>query len=156
MEKNRVIWMVSLNWITKECCSARCSIDFSWSQLLVWQCNYLFRLVGDRWVCMQIYGRIYLLIVPLWCGIKRTICYHCNVFYWIREIYHCIFGEGFGPLCKVMQYEDQWLLGLIFLEIKTHKSCWTKIHSENLIRESRQLSLTPSLLTVQINQGKHK
>ena len=37
---------------------------------------------------------------------------HCRVFYEIRGRYHCVFKQGFGPLCKVMEYEYQQCLGL--------------------------------------------
>ena len=42
-------------------------------------------------------------------------------FYEIRGRYHCLFKESFGPLRKVMEYEDQWCLGLFLLELKRHR-----------------------------------
>ncbi|MCO5592911.1 hypothetical protein L7F22_046915 [Adiantum nelumboides] len=34
---------------------------------------------------------------------------HCTVYYEIRGRFHCLFKEGFGPLDRVMKYEDQRL-----------------------------------------------
>ncbi|MCO5597596.1 hypothetical protein L7F22_051675 [Adiantum nelumboides] len=38
------------------------------------------------------------------------IC-HCTVYYEIRGRFHCLFKEGFGPLDRVMKYEDQRIRG---------------------------------------------
>ena len=38
-----------------------------------------------------------------------------NVFHEIRERYHCLFKQVFGPLCKLMEYEDQWFVGIFLL-----------------------------------------
>ena len=39
----------------------------------------------------------------------------------IRGRYHCFYDEGFGPLCKVMEYADQLCLGLFLLEIRRYR-----------------------------------
>ncbi|KAH7292489.1 hypothetical protein KP509_29G071000 [Ceratopteris richardii] len=44
------------------------------------------------------------------------IC-HCTVYYEIRGRFHCLFREGFGPLSRVMSFEDQRCLGLYLLEV---------------------------------------
>ena len=51
---------------------------------------------------------------------EHYVC-HCSVFYEIRGRYHCLFKQGFGPLSKVMEYEDQRCLGLFLLELKRHR-----------------------------------
>ena len=48
------------------------------------------------------------------------IC-HCSAYYEIRGRYHCLFREGFGPLSRVMRYEDQRCLGLFLLELRRHR-----------------------------------
>ena len=45
------------------------------------------------------------------------IC-HCTVYYEIRGRFHCLFREGFGPLSRVMSYEDQ---GLYLLELHRYR-----------------------------------
>ena len=50
----------------------------------------------------------------------QHIC-HCPVYYEIRGRFHCLFREGFGPLFKVMRYEDQRCLGLFLLEMRRHR-----------------------------------
>ena len=35
--------------------------------------------------------------------------------------YHCLFKQGFGPLRKVMEIEDQRCLGLFLLELNRHR-----------------------------------
>ena len=40
------------------------------------------------------------------------------VYYKIRGRFHCLFGEGFGPLTRVMNYTDQRCLGIFLLEIR--------------------------------------
>ena len=46
-----------------------------------------------------------------------------------RERYHCPFKQGFGPLRKVMEYEDQRCLGLFLLELERHKEKLLKDNS---------------------------
>ncbi|KAH7434041.1 hypothetical protein KP509_07G098200 [Ceratopteris richardii] len=48
------------------------------------------------------------------------IC-HCTVYYEIRGCFHCLFREGFGPLSRVMSFEDQRCLGLYLLEEHRHR-----------------------------------
>ena len=55
------------------------------------------------------------------------IC-HCPVYYEIRGRFHCLFREGFGPLARVMRYQDQRCLGLFLLELRRHR--------EGLLRRS--------------------
>lgn len=57
------------------------------------------------------------------------IC-HCTVYYEIRGRFHCLFKEGFGPLSRVMSYEDQRCLGLYLLEL--HR------HIDTLLRRARE------------------
>lgn len=53
------------------------------------------------------------------------IC-HCTVYYEIRGRFHCLFREGFGPLDRVMKYEDQRCLGLYLLELQRHRDSLLK------------------------------
>ena len=49
------------------------------------------------------------------------IC-HCPVYYEIRGRFHCLFREGFGPLSRVMRYQDERCLGLFLLvELRRHR-----------------------------------
>ena len=45
------------------------------------------------------------------CKLEPRIEYHficrCLVYYEIRGRFHCLFREGFGPLSRVMRYENQ-------------------------------------------------
>ena len=72
----------------------------------------------------------------------------------------CLFKQGFGPLHKVMEYEDQWSLGLFLLELKRHREKLLKDY--NIATQAhRQRSITtslapPRLLMLQVNQGIHK
>ena len=43
------------------------------------------------------------------------------VYYEIQGRYLCLFKEGFGPLHRVMEYEDKKCLGLFLLELKRHR-----------------------------------
>ena len=43
-----------------------------------------------------------------------------SAFYEIKGKYHCFF-KGFGPLLKVMEYEDEWCLVLFLLELETQE-----------------------------------
>ena len=68
---------------------------------------------------------------------EHYVCY-CSVFYEIRGRYHCLFKQGFGPLRKVMEYEDQRCLGLFLLELKRHrekllKNTATQAHPQRTI-----------------------
>ncbi|KAH7446947.1 hypothetical protein KP509_01G083500 [Ceratopteris richardii] len=55
------------------------------------------------------------------------IC-HWTVYYEIRGRFHCLFREGFGPLSRVMSFEDQRCLGLYLLEVHRHR--------DNLLRRA--------------------
>lgn len=66
---------------------------------------------------------------------EHYIC-RCTVYYEIRGRYHCLFREGFGPLRKVMEYEDQRCLGLFLLELRRHR--------EGLLRDRRTPPPDPS------------
>ena len=68
---------------------------------------------------------------------EHYVC-HCSVFYEIRGRYHCLFKQGFGPLRKVMEYEDQQRLGLFLLELKRHR--------EKLLKNTT--TLTPPQRTI--------
>ena len=59
---------------------------------------------------------------------EHYVC-HCSVFYEIRGRYHCLFKQGFGPLCKVIEYEDEWCLGIFLLELKRHREKLLKDNS---------------------------
>ena len=89
-------------------------------------------------------------------GIWRALCCHCSVFYEIRRRYHCLFKQGFGPLCKV---NGIWGAtkprAFLSRTQETRRSCWgITIRSHKLIKkEQSQLCLSPSLLTLQVNQG---
>ena len=45
----------------------------------------------------------------------------CPVYYEIRGRFHCLFKEGFWPLARVMNFEDQRCLGLFLLELRKHR-----------------------------------
>ena len=45
----------------------------------------------------------------------------CPIYYEIRGRYHCMFREGFGPVSRVMNYEDQRCLGLFLKELCRHR-----------------------------------
>ena len=51
---------------------------------------------------------------------EHYVC-HGAVSYEITGRYHCLFKKGFGPVCKVTEYEDQQCLGLSLLELERHK-----------------------------------
>lgn len=57
------------------------------------------------------------------------IC-HCTVYYEIRGRFHCLFREGFGPLDRVMRYEDQRCLGLYLLEIHRYRDSLLRRHGQ--------------------------
>ena len=65
------------------------------------------------------------------CRIEPETEFHhlcrCPVYYEIRGRFHCLFKEEFGPLTKVMNYEDPRCLGLFLLELRKHK--------ENLLKK---------------------
>ena len=71
-------------------------------------------------ICTTTSRRKNLPIVSSWSEIEHYVC-HCGVFYKIRGSYHCLFKQGFGPICKVMEYEDHRCLGLILLECQKHR-----------------------------------
>ena len=57
------------------------------------------------------------------------------------SVVHRLFKQGFGPLSKVMDYEDQRCLGLLLLELKRHRekllkdnSTATQAHPQRTIR----------------------
>ena len=69
-------------------------------------------------------------ICQLCCIEPETEFHHlcrCRVYYEIRGRFHCLFKEGFGPLARVMKFEDQRCLGLFLLELRKHR--------ENLLRK---------------------
>ena len=47
--------------------------------------------------------------------------YHCIVFYEIRGKYQCLFNQGFGPLGRVLEYENKLCLRRFFLELTKYK-----------------------------------
>ena len=84
---------------------------------------------------------------------EHYVC-HCSVFYEIRGRYHCLFKQDFGPLHKVMEYEDQ-CLRLFLLEFKRHRdkllknySTATQAHPQRTITTSFS-PITPSNATNQ-------
>ena len=62
---------------------------------------------------------------------------HCTVYYEIRGRFHCLFKEGFGPLDRVMKYEDQRCLGLYLLEIHRHRN--TLLRRQRARQNQRQI-----------------
>lgn len=52
---------------------------------------------------------------------EHYIC-RCTVYYDIRGRYHCLFQEGFGPLRRIMQFEDQRCLGFFLLELQRRRA----------------------------------
>lgn len=65
------------------------------------------------------------------------IC-HCTVYYEIRGRFHCLFREGFGPLARVMSYQDQRCLGLYLLELHRHRDSLLRRHGER--QSQRQIT----------------
>lgn len=51
---------------------------------------------------------------------EHFIC-RCPIYYEIRGRYHCLFTKSFGPLRRIMEYPDQRFLGLLLMEIHTHR-----------------------------------
>ena len=74
------------------------------------------------------------------CVIKEWNMKNTMFFYEIRGRYYCLFQQGFGPLCKVMKYEDQQCLGLFLLELKRHK--------EKLLKNSNTTAQTHNQRTI--------
>ena len=66
------------------------------------------------------------------------IC-HCPVYYEIRGRYHCLFRDGFGPLSKVMSFQDQRCLGLYLLEIHKYRESMLK-NSKDAQQPQRQIT----------------
>ena len=62
------------------------------------------------------------------------IC-RCTVYYEIRGRFHCLFREGFGPLDRVMRYQDQRCLGLYLLELHRHRDSLLRRHG---VRQSQR------------------
>ena len=62
------------------------------------------------------------------------IC-HCTVYYEIQGRFHCVFREGFGPLDRVMRYQDQKCLGLYLLELHRHRDSLLRRHG---VRQSQR------------------
>ena len=75
------------------------------------------------------------------------IC-HCTVLYINRGRYYCLFNQKFGPLCKVMKYEDQRRLGQFLLELKIHMEKWNDKNTPHKLinKKLSQLSLAPTIL----------
>lgn len=76
------------------------------------------------------------------CGMEpetelHYIC-HCTVYYEIRGRFHCLFKEGFGPLDRVMQYQDQRCLGLYLLELQRHRD--NLMRGQRAIQPQRQIT----------------
>ena len=75
-----------------------------------------------------------------------------------RERYHYLFKQSFGPLCKVMEYEDQQCLLLFLLELKRHRekllkdnNTATQVHPQRTITAT-----TPSSDTQMGSWSGHK
>ena len=76
------------------------------------------------------------------CGLCHTepetelhyIC-RCTVYYEIQGRFHCLFREGFGPLDRVMRYQDQRCLGLYLLELHRHRDSLLRRHG---VRQSQR------------------
>ena len=60
-------------------------------------CNQAFLCMEEGRNSTETYGRME--------SEEHYVC-HCAVFYEIRGTYHCLFKQVFGPLCKVMEFED--------------------------------------------------
>ena len=72
--------------------------------------------------------------------------------------YHCLFKQDFDLLRKVMEYENQWCLGLFLVERKRHrekllKNTTTQAHPQRTITTFFS-PITPTNATS--NQGIHK
>ena len=40
---------------------------------------------------------------------EKTLCLSVLCLYEVIGRYRCLLKQDFGPLCKIMEYEDQWL-----------------------------------------------
>ena len=80
-------------------------------------------------------------------------------FYEIRVRYHCLFRQGLGPLCMVMEYEDQRCLGLFLIELTGHRE---KLSIDNTSTQAHQQRTTTAFFSMslqvmlQVNQVLHK
>ena len=87
-----------------------------------------------------------------WChqGVEYEENYVCqlSVFLEIRVKYNCLFNQGFGPLVKVMEYEDKWCLGIL---ARTHETHGEVVEGQQYNHTSS--STSPSLLVLHVNQG---
>ena len=73
-------------------------------------------------------------------------------FHEIRGRYHCLFKQGFGPLRKVIEYEDQQCLGLFLLELKGYREELLK--DNNIATQAYQLrTITSSFSPITPNHA---
>eukprot|EP00249_Psilotum_nudum_P001957 c14736_g1_i1 orf=2-418(-) len=72
---------------------------------------------------------------------KHYVC-QCTVYYDIRGRYHCLFREGFGPLRRIMQYEDQRCLGSFLSELRRRRAAIMRERSTARSAPPRQREIT--------------
>ena len=73
-----------------------------------------------RQICTNTFGKNLPLVIREW-NLKNTIFVVCSVYIKYEGDTIGSLSNGFGPLCKVMEYEVQLWLGLFLLELKRHK-----------------------------------
>ena len=81
------------------------------------------------------------------------------IIYAIKGRDHHLFNQGFGLVCKVMEFENQQCLGLFLLELNIHKEKLLRTIQPHKLtnKEQSQLSLAPwLLLMLRINQRMQK
>lgn len=72
---------------------------------------------------------------------EHYIC-RCTVYYDIRGRYHCLFREGFGPLRRIMEYEDQRCLGLLIMELHRRRTALLRARTTTCPEGPTQRALT--------------
>ena len=82
---------------------------------------------------------------------EHYVC-HYSVFYEIRGRYHYLFKQGFGSLCKVMEYENQLFSRLFLLELKRHTEKLLKNRTSTEAHQPRTITtffspITPHVTT---------
>ena len=86
-------------------------------------------------------------------NLKNTMFVIVLFFYEIREKYHCLFKQGLGPLCIVMEYRDQQCLGLFLLELKRRRE---KLLTDNTSTQAHQQRTTTAFFSPHLSYSCYK
>ena len=101
-----------------------------------------------RQICTKSSRRKSLTIVSSGSGIWRTICLSLYRFLWNKRANPCLFNQAFGPLHKVMEYDDRWCLWFSLVKLKSQRELSKNNNTAHkLINKEPQVSLAPSLPT---------